>query len=75
MAEQVRRPNPSRVMNSLILTAALFVTAFPFLWLVQMSFKTELDALAFPPKLLSCRRFKTTSTCWPAGSPTPSWTA
>ena len=52
MAEQVRRPNPSRVMNSLILTAALFVTAFPFLWLVQMSFKTELDALAFPPKLL-----------------------
>jgi len=39
-------------MNSLILTAALFVTAFPFLWLVQMSFKTELDALAFPPKLL-----------------------
>jgi len=52
MAEQVRRPNPSRVMHSLILTAALFVTAFPFLWLVQMSFKTELDALAFPPKLL-----------------------
>lgn len=52
MAELARRPHPFRIMPSLILAAALFVTAFPFLWLVQMSFKTELDALAFPPKLL-----------------------
>jgi len=52
MAEQGRRLHPSRLFHSVILSTALFVTAFPFLWLVQMSFKTELDALAFPPKLL-----------------------
>ena len=52
MAERVGRRHPFRFMHSLCLVAVLFVTAFPALWLALMSFKTELDALAFPPKLL-----------------------
>jgi len=52
MPRRARGLNPARSTRSLIVVVALFMTAFPFLWLLQMSFKTQLDALAFPPKLI-----------------------
>ncbi|MHB1133791.1 MAG: carbohydrate ABC transporter permease [Chloroflexota bacterium] len=45
-------PARSSLLRWLIVIGIIFVTLFPFLWLLQMSLKIEVEAFRMPPKLI-----------------------
>jgi len=48
-----RKPFPwTRTILLVLVVATVLLTIFPFLWLIQMSLKTGIDAFLMPPKLL-----------------------
>ncbi|HWW56295.1 MAG TPA: carbohydrate ABC transporter permease [Sphingopyxis sp.] len=49
----MRTRRRSRAVASLLAWAASLAIAFPLLWALLTSFKTELEAVSFPPRILS----------------------
>ena len=54
--QRKRKPNTNGWLNALTLFLS-FLIFFPILWMILTAFKTEADAIAFPPVILFAPTF------------------
>ena len=66
-----RRAAERRLIYALVIVLAAMIM-LPFLWLVLMSFKTNDDIFAFPPKLLFTPTLENYVGLWASRSAIPS---
>jgi multiple sugar transport system permease protein len=67
--DHARRARRDRALLHALVLVLVLLILFPFLWLLTMSFKTDQDIFAFPPKLLFAPTIANYAALWQGNFP------